>query len=82
MMYCTDEPQVDCLIIGGQFVGVVVLIKKVGGNGWSNYAQTNYAVLYTDGRIVGDNTSSYNYSGESSSRDDETTYYLHKLPEQ
>lgn len=79
MVYSTDEPQVDCLVIGGQFVGVVVYVEEVGGNGWNNYRNYNYAILYTDGTIVGNNTASYCYSGEDSSRDDSRTYTLHKI---
>ena len=79
MCYSTNEPQADCLIMGGQFVGVVVKVVREGGNGWSNYRYENYAVLYTDGRISGSNTASYSFAGEESSRDDERTYTLHRL---
>lgn len=81
MMYSTDEPQADCLIIDGHFAGVVVLIEQKGGNGWSNYCYTNYAVLYTDGRISGNNVSCYSFNGEDSSREDTNRYTLHKVPQ-
>ncbi len=74
--YSTDEPRGDCLIIGGQFVGVVLGVEKKGGNGWSNYFDSWYCVLYTDGRISGENTGEYCFSGESSSKEEEYTYTI------
>ena len=81
MMYSTDEPQADALVIGGQFLGVVIPVFERGGNGWSNYDNSSYCILYTDGRISGSNKSYYSYSGESSSKDDDYTYTLQKVKE-
>ena len=76
--YSTDEVRADILIVRGHFAGVVVYTERRGGNGWNNYSENGYAVLYKDGRIVGNNVSSYSYSGASSSKDDEYTYTLRK----
>lgn len=76
--YSTDEVRADILIVRGHFAGVVVYTDRRGGNGWNNYSESGYAILYKDGRIVGNNVSSYSYSGASSSKDDEYTYTLRK----
>ena len=81
MSYYTDEPRVDCLIINKEFVGVVLLIKEEGGNGWNNYSYNKYAILYADGKVVGSNESSYSFHGESSSREVSNHYTLHKIKE-
>jgi len=75
-LYSTSDPRGDCLILGGHFAGVVIYVEERGGNGWSNYDRSGYTVLYTDGRIVGNNVSSYSFYGESSSKEDEYTYTL------
>lgn len=79
MVYSTNEPQVDCLIINEQFAGVVVYVEQKGGNGWNNYSNYNYAILSIDGKVVGNNTATYSYYGEDSSTEDTRTYTLHKI---
>ena len=75
-MYSTDDARGDVLVIDGRFAGVVVNLEEVGGNGWSNYQRSWYAVLYTDGRISGKNEGHYSFYGESSSKENTYTYTL------
>ncbi len=74
--YSSDEPRGDILILNGFFQGIVVFVERKGGNGWSNYYDSWYCILYADGRIQGKNVSEYNFSGESSSKENEYTYTL------
>ncbi len=75
-MYSTDEPCADIILSGGSFEGVILKATRRGGNGWDNYDEWWYVILYTDGTMLGKNESSYSFHGESSSKDEETTYTL------
>lgn len=77
-VYSTDQPRADILVVDGSFVGVILRATSVGGNGWDNYNDWWYCLLYTDGSILGKNESSYSFSGASSSKYEETTYTLRK----
>lgn len=76
--YSTDAPCVDILVAGGSFMGVILKATNRGGSGWDNYDEWWYVILYADGTILGKNVSSYSFSGESYSKDEETTYTLIK----
>ena len=76
--YSSSDPRGDCLIVGGHFAGVVLYLENTGGNGWSNYNDKWYAVLYADGRIEGENSCHYSFNGESSSKEYEYEYTLRK----
>lgn len=76
--YSTDEARADILLIDGSFAGVISKATRVGGNGWNNYDEWWYFILYTDGTMVGKNESSYCFHGSSSSKEEETTYTLRK----
>ena len=74
--YSTDAPCADIIVVGGSFEGIILKISSVGGNGFDNYNDWWYTILYTDGTMLGKNKSSYYFSGESSSKSDEKTYNL------
>ena len=75
-MYSTDIPCADILVSGGSFRGLILKGRRWGGNGWNNYDERWYMILYVDGTIVGDNVSSYSFSGSSSSKEEDTVYTL------
>lgn len=75
-MYSTDEACADIIVEKGSFKGVILKITRVGGNGWNNYDEWWYTILYTDGTMLGKNTSSYAFYGSSSSKEKEKTYTL------
>lgn len=75
-VYSTDAPRADILLVDGSFAGVILRASSRGGNGWDNYDEWWYCLLYKDGRILGKNKSSYSFSGASSSKDEESTYTL------
>ena len=74
--YSTDQPCADIILSGGSFEGVILKASRVGGNGWNNYDESWYVILYTDGTMLGKNQSSYSFHGESSSKEIETTFTL------
>lgn len=74
--YSTDAPCADIVLSGGSFEGVILKATNRGGNGWNNYDESWYVILYTDGTMLGKNMSSYYFHGESSSKEIETTYEL------
>ena len=80
-LYSTNDVLADILVIDGEFAGIVVKHRKWGGSGWSNYDYSWYTVIYKDGRISGTNLSEYSFSGSSSSKEEETVYYLNKNEE-
>jgi hypothetical protein len=78
-IYSTSDVLGDILINQqGQFVGVIVKIVNEGGNGWNNYRDVSYALLFTDGRVVGKAEKCYSFSGESSSKERTNSYDLVK----
>ncbi len=74
--YSTDEPCADIVLSGGSFEGVILKARRWGGNGWNNYDEWWFVILYADGTMLGKNQSNYTFSGENSSKDEETTYTL------
>lgn len=78
-IYSTSDVLGDILINQqGKFVGVIVKIVNEGGNGWNNYRDVSYALLFTDGRVVGKAEKCYSFSGESSSKERTNSYDLVK----
>ena len=81
-MYSSSDVRGDILIDkNNNFVGVILYIVEEGGNGWSNYNRSHYALLFTDGTNYGKAEKSYSFSGESSSKDYTNTYDLVKKGE-
>lgn len=78
-IYSTSDVLGDILITpDGQFVGVIIKLVDKGGNGWDNYRNVSYALLFTDGRVVGKPKQCYSFSGESSSKESTNEYDLVK----
>ena len=76
MMYSTNEPRLDILVVDGEFAGVVILITRTSQSTWRETCEENYCVLYKDGKVVGNNKGYFYSALEDSSRDDEWEYYL------
>ncbi len=76
--YSTDAPTADMVVINGQFIGVILYLRRSGGNGFSNYNSSGYTFFNVDGTILGDNKASYYFSGESSSKYYDDEYFLVK----
>ncbi|MBO5328646.1 MAG: hypothetical protein J6B04_05695, partial [Clostridia bacterium] len=74
--YSTNEACADIIISQGEFKGVILKARRWGGNGWNNYDEWWYVILYTDGTMLGNNVSNYCFTGSSYSKDKETTYTL------
>ncbi len=80
--YSTSDVLGDILISQeGNFVGVIIKLVDQGGNGWDNYRNVSYALLFTDGRVVGKAEKCYSFSGESSSKEYTNSYELIKKDE-
>ena len=78
-MYSSNDVLGDILITPqGEFVGVIIKIVNQGGNGWDNYRNVSYCMLFTDGKVVGKREKSYSFSGASSSKDYTNSYDLVK----
>ena len=78
-MYSSSDVRGDILIDrDNNFVGVILYIVEEGGNGWSNYNRSHYALLFTDGTTYGKAEKSYCFAGESSSKDYTNSYDLVK----
>ncbi len=80
-VYSTSAPCADIIVSYGSFEGIIIKVTNVGGNGWNNYNEWWYTILYANGTMLGKNKSSYSFSGESSSKDEEKTYTLIKKKE-
>ena len=76
--YSTSEPQVDILVSGKAFAGVVIPIKEENGSTWSSYSQEWFVIHYIDGTIEGKNRSERYVSTEDNTSNDIRSYYLHK----
>ena len=76
--YSTDDVRGDILVAVGHFAGVAVLTEQTTKSTWSSDRRIAYALLYTDGRVVGDPTSFDSFTGESSSKESESSLSLHK----
>ncbi len=76
--YSTSEPQVDILVAGKSFAGVVIKMSEENGSSWSSYKQEWFVIHYLDGSVEGKNRSERNVYTEDNSSEDITSYYLHK----
>ena len=78
-VYSTSEPQLDILIVDGEFAGVVIKVTQTSQSTWSSDKETFYCILYKDGTKAGNNKGYFSSSLEDSSSDNEWEYYLHKI---
>ncbi len=76
--YSTSEPQVDILVAGKSFAGVVIKMSEDSGSTWSSYSQEWFVIHYTDGSVEGKNRSEKYVYTEDNSSEDVKSYYLHK----
>ena len=76
--YCTSEPQVDILVSGKSFAGVVIPMCEENGSTWSSYRKEWFVIHYLDGTIEGKNRSERYVCTEDNTSDDVKFYYLHK----
>ena len=64
--------------LGGMAMQVTKAKYVVCVNGWNNYRDVSYALLFTDGRVVGKAEQCYRFSGESNSKERTNSYDLVK----
>ena len=76
--YSTSEPQVDILVVGKSFAGVVIKMSEESGSTWSSRRQEWFVIHYTDGSVEGKNRSEKYVCTEDNTSEDITSYYLHK----
>ena len=76
--YSTNEPQVDILVVGKSFAGVVIQMKEESGSTWSSYRQEWFVIHYTDGSVEGKNRSENYVCTEDNTSEQIESYYLHK----
>ena len=76
--YSTSEPQLDILVAGKSFAGVVIQMREENGSTWSSYSQKWFVIHYTDGSIEGKNRSEKYVCTEDNTSEDIKSYYLHK----
>ena len=76
--YSTSEPQVDILVAGKSFAGVVIKMRESGGSTWSSYCREWFVFHYTDGTVEGKNRSENCVYTEDNTSEDVKSYYLHK----
>ena len=76
--YSTSEPQVDILVVGKSFAGVVIQMREENGSTWSSYSQKWFVIHYTDGSIEGKNRSEKYVCTEDNTSETINSYYLHK----
>ena len=76
--YSTNEPQVDILVVGKSFAGVVIQMREENGSPWSSYRQEWFVIHYTDGSIEGKNRSEKYVYTEDNTSENIKSYYLHK----
>ena len=76
--YSTNEPQVDILVIGKSFAGVVIKMRESGGSTWTSYDREWFVIHYTDGTIEGKNRSENYVYTEDNTSESIKSYYLHK----
>lgn len=76
--YSTSEPQVDILVSGKSFAGVVIKMSEESGSTWSSYKQEWFVIHYTDGSVEGKNRSEKCVYTEDNTTEDINSYYLHK----
>ena len=80
--YSTDDIRGDILVAVGHFVGVTVLTVNETASTWSQDRSIAYALLYTDGTVIGRPESSYSSTTESASKEKELSYSLRKKENQ
>ena len=76
--YSTNEPQVDILVTGKSFAGVVIKMRESGGSTWSSYSNEWFVIHYLDGNIEGKNRSESCVYTEDNTSEKIESYYLHK----
>ena len=76
--YSTNEPQVDILVAGKSFAGVVIQMREENGSTWSSYRQEWFVIHYTDGSVEGKNRSENYVCTEDNTSENIESYYLHK----
>jgi len=76
--YSTSEPQVDILVVGKSFAGVVIKMSEESGSTWSSCRQEWFVIHYTDGSVEGKNRSEKYVYTEDNTSEDIKSYYLHK----
>jgi hypothetical protein len=76
--YSTNEPQVDILVAGKSFAGVVIQMKEENGSTWSSYRQEWFVIHYLDGSVEGKNRSEKYVCTEDNTSESIKSYYLHK----
>ena len=76
--YSTSEPQVDILVAGKSFAGVVIPMKNENGSTWSSYSEEWFVIHYADGSIEGKNRSEKYVCTEDNTSGSIKSYYLHK----
>ena len=76
--YSTGEPQLDILVAGKSFAGVVIQMKEENSSTWSSYRQEWFVIHYTDGSVEGRNRSEKYVCTENNTSEDIKSYYLHK----
>ncbi len=76
--YSTSEPQVDILVAGKSFAGVVIKMREENGSTWSSYSQEWFVIHYTDGSVEGKNRSEKYVCTEDNTSEHIKSYYLHK----
>ena len=77
-VYSTNEPQVDILVSGQEFVGVVVLMREQNASTWTNNTREWFVIHYTDGSIIGVNKAEISIYTEDNSTDEVKSYWLIK----
>lgn len=76
--YSTSEPQVDILVSGKSFAGVVIQMREESGSTWSSYRQEWFVIHYPDGSVEGKNRSEKYVCTEDNTSEQIKSYYLHK----
>ena len=76
--YSTNEPQVDILVSGKSFAGVVIMMRESGGSTWTSYRREWFVIHYTDGTVEGKNRSENCVYTEDNTSEDVKSYYLYK----
>lgn len=76
--YSTSEPQVDILVAGKSFAGVVIQMREENGSTWSSYMDEWFVIHYADGSVEGKNRSETYVCTEDNTSESTKSYYLHK----
>ena len=76
--YSTNEPQLDILVAGKSFAGVVIQMKEECSSTWSSSREKWFVIHYTDGSVEGKNRSENFVYTEDNTSETIKSYYLHK----